>query len=261
MDRWYILYHHHCDDGFGAAYAAWKSLADRASYLPVLHGEPPPDIPSGSKVVIVDFAYPRQVLLDMDQRMESVLVLDHHKTAQEDLAGLPFAHLDMSKSGAVLSWEHWHTGEPIPPLLRYVEDRDLWRFALPDTHEVSAALETYPRDFDLWDRLDVAALAQEGRPILRALRQQVARMVDRASFQDIAGYQVPVVNASLLTSDVLDALARRYPTAPFAACYFDRGDRKRQWGLASIGSFDVSRVAEMFGGGGHKNRSGFVEEA
>lgn len=254
----YVLYHAHCDDGFGAAFAAWKALGDQAAYLPVLHGEPPPSIPDGSRVVIADFAYPRGILLEMHKRMESVQVLDHHKTAQEDLTGLPFAHLDMSKSGAILSWEYWHPGEPTPELLRYVEDRDLWRFALPDTHEVTAALESYPREFQLWDRLSIPALAEEGRPILRALRSQVARLVDRASFQDIAGYSVPVVNASLFASNVLDELAKRYPSAPFAATYFDRGD-KRQWSLASIGSFDVSRIAKMFGGGGHHNRSGFVE--
>ena len=256
----YVLYHHHCDDGFGAAYAAWKALGAGASYVPVLHGEPPPDMPSGSRVVIVDFAYPRDTLVDMAQRMASVQVLDHHKTAQEDLVGLPFAHLDMTKSGAVLSWEYWHPNEPLPELLRYVEDRDLWRFALPNTHEVTAALETYARDFDLWDRLSIPALAEEGRPILRFIRQNVSRMAERARFQDIAGYSVPVVNASLFTSDVLDELAHRFPTAPFAASYFDRGDGKRQWGLASVGSFDVSRIAKQFGGGGHKNRSGFVEE-
>ena len=216
-------------------------------------------MPSGSTVVIVDFAYPRDTMLDMAQRMAAVQVLDHHKTAQEDLAGLPFVHLDMNKSGAVLSWEYWHPNEPLPELLRYVEDRDLWRFALPNTHEVAAALEIYPRDFDLWDRLSIATLAAEGGPIVRALRQNVSRMAERARFQDIAGYSVPVVNASLFTSDVLDELTRRFPTAPFAASYFDRGDGRRQWSLASRGSFDVSHIAKQFSGGGHKNRSGFVE--
>lgn len=260
MDRSYVLYHHHCDDGFGAAYAAWKALGSEASYIPVVHGEPPPDMPEGSKVVIADFAYSRETLLDLTRRMTSVQVLDHHKTAQDELGGLPFVYLDMNKSGAVLSWEYWHPGQPIPELLRYVEDRDLWRFALPDTREVAVALETYPREFEVWDHLSVKVLAEEGKPILRATKQQVSRMAARARFQDIAGYSVPVVNASLFTSDVLDELAHRYPQAPFAASYFDRGDGKRQWGLASIGPCDVSRIAKQFGGGGHLHRSGFVED-
>jgi oligoribonuclease NrnB/cAMP/cGMP phosphodiesterase (DHH superfamily) len=166
----------------------------------------------------------------------------------------------MGHSGAVLTWEYFHPGEPVPELLRYVEDRDLWRFALPDSREVSAALESYHRDFSIWDGLTVEGLAADGKPILRAMRLQVSRLADRVFFQDIAGYSVPVVNASLFNSDVLHELASRYPTAPFAACYFDRADRKRQWGLASIGSFDVSKIAKQFGGGGHRNRAGFMEQ-
>ena len=34
-----ILYHADCDDGFGAAYAAWLSLGDSAEYQPVYYGD------------------------------------------------------------------------------------------------------------------------------------------------------------------------------------------------------------------------------
>ena len=72
-------------------------------------------------------------------RAGSTRVLDHHATAAEDLAGLPFVTIDLDRSGAVLAWEHFHPGRPVPLLLRYVQDRDLWRWALPRSREVNAA--------------------------------------------------------------------------------------------------------------------------
>lgn len=43
----------------------------------------------------------------------------------------------------------------------------------------------------------------------------------------------------------------------FAVAYQDEGDT-RLWSLRSIGDFDVSEIAEIFGGGGHKNAAGFT---
>ncbi len=87
----YVLYHAYCADGFGGAWAAWRALGDSAEYVAVSYGERPPAIPDGAKVVLIDFAYPREAILEMAARAGRLAVLDHHKTSQEDLAGLPFA--------------------------------------------------------------------------------------------------------------------------------------------------------------------------
>ena len=39
-----LIYHKDCTDGFGAAYAAWKLLGNRAEYHASKHGNPPPDV-------------------------------------------------------------------------------------------------------------------------------------------------------------------------------------------------------------------------
>jgi nanoRNase/pAp phosphatase (c-di-AMP/oligoRNAs hydrolase) len=66
-----------------------------------------------------------------------------------------------------------------------------------------------------------------------------------------------VVNCAYFFSEACAMLLERYPDAPFSAYYFDRADGLRQWGLRSIGSFDVSKIAAKFGGGGHRNAAGF----
>lgn len=255
----YVLYHAHCVDGFGGAWAAWKALGDAAEYLAVRHAEPPPALPAGADVVLVDFAYRRAVIQDLAAHARTLTVLDHHKTAEQELAGLPYATFDLERSGAVLAWQFFHPDRPIPELLRYVEDRDLWRLALPNTHEVYAALSSYPMEFEVWDRLDVAELAREGVAILRFRRQVVEEICGMARSGDVGGHPVPIVNATAFTSDVGQQLLDRFPDAPFVALYFDDAEGRRRWSLRSRGDFDVAALAQRLGGGGHPTAAGFAE--
>ena len=254
----HILYHANCPDGFGAAYAAWKILADEAVYLPVRHGDDPPKLEIEARVAVLDFSYPRPTLVALQERLEEFLVLDHHKSAQQDLAGLDYASFDLNKSGARMAWEYWHPDRDFPDLLAYVEDRDLWRWALPDSREVSLALQCYPLEFEIWDELSVEDLKQEGKAILRFQNQQIARAVSRARMTPVGEFTVPVVNSCLFQSEIGDELCRNYPEAPFSGVYYLNQHNKQAWSLRSIGDFDVSEVAQQFGGGGHRNAAGFA---
>lgn len=256
----YVLYHKDCEDGFGAAWVAWQALGEAAQYRAVNHGEPVPEMLDGSTVTMVDFAFPRDITLALKQRMGEVTILDHHETAARELAGLDFVTLDMDKSGAMLAWEHWFPGQPAPALIEYIQDKDLWLFKLPQSREVTAALQSYPKDFLVWDALDVDDLTKEGVAILRAKEQLVDRHVANTSLREVGGYLVPTVNAVIHQSEIGNRLNELYPGHPFAALYFDLADGNRKWSLRSRGEFNVAELAERFGGGGHKNAAGFTEE-
>lgn len=290
----YILYHGNCPDGFGAATAAWMKLGDEAEYVPVSYGKPMPPMDDGSKVFIVDFSYPRQQLLELAQRMARVVVLDHHATAQQDLAGLELTGddseiiFDMDKSGAVLSWEYFQ-GEHVPPFMLYLQDRDLWQFKLPQSREVSCAVRSYPMDFATWaDFVNdpdyyIKQLKTEGVALFRLTNQMVDAMAKhhrwayldtrtrKISFTEklepggngeplvpVEVKIIPVANATVFFSEVGERLLEMYPAMDCAAYYSDRSDGKQQWGLRSRPSCDCSAIAKAFGGGGHKQASGFV---
>ncbi|MDX1977340.1 MAG: hypothetical protein SFT94_06670 [Pseudanabaenaceae cyanobacterium bins.68] len=259
MPNTYVLYHGNCYDGFGSAWAAWCALGDRAQYIPVQYGESPPALPPQAEVIISDFSYPRATLLQMRDRVAKLTLLDHHITAQEDLAGLDFAIFDLNRSGAMLAWQYWHPDQPIPSLVSYIQDRDLWRFDLPYSQEVFAALCSYPMEFEVWDHLEIDQLIEEGKIILRYQQHMVSLICDQAYFCEIAGYQVPVANATTAFADVAHQLCLRHPKAAFAAYYFDRKDGLRQWGLRSVGEFNVAQIAQQMGGGGHRNAAGFIQ--
>jgi oligoribonuclease NrnB/cAMP/cGMP phosphodiesterase (DHH superfamily) len=268
MSRPLVIYHANCLDGFGAAFAAHEHFrrgdACDCDFLPAAHGDAPPDC-AGREVYVVDFAYGRRVMEQILDRAASVTVLDHHITAETDLRGLDEAYrrlklvFSAEHSGAVVAWEFFHDTPP-PLLLRCIEDRDLWRFELPQSRDVTAAMMSYPFDFTLWR--DWAAspeaieqLAQEGGAINRYRQQMVDHYRRRAVPGRIAGHTIPIVNCPReIVSELLGTLAEGQP---FAAGYLD-GEERRGWSLRSAADgLDVAAIAERFGGGGHRHAAGF----
>lgn len=238
--------------------------------MPIHAGDKVPwDIPTGSTVIVVDLSFPRNQMLQLLEKCENnLVVIDHHKTGQEACEGLDFCIFDMNESGASLAWKHFFPIQPMPRLVEYIKDRDLWQFKLPNSEAVTSWIQSWPIDYKQYERLNFwmeklpfGNIVSEGEAILRYKNTMVQAICNNATIKQIGLYDVPVVCASILFSEVGAELCKKYPKAAFGAYYFDRvKDRKRQWGLRSIGDFDVSVVAKSFGGGGHKNAAGFEQD-
>lgn len=280
-----VIYHANCNDGFAAAWVARRKLGDECEFFAASYGQPPPDV-AGRKVYILDFSYKRPVMRRILSEAMSVTVLDHHKTAEAELDGivdefvmrpdlianppgseLPTVWFNMQKSGARLAWEHFFPNEASPPLVAYVEDRDMWRFALPFSNAVNAAISSRPHDFPTWDAIDQAlrfdidasaSMVSQGEAIERYKAQQVDAICRNAREVDFDGVKILAANTSTLFSEVAGKLAEG---RPFGAAWFVRADGKRQWSLRSTDDgMDVSEVAKSKGGGGHRNAAGFEED-
>lgn len=258
-----VIYHADCLDGFGAAYAAWKKDPE-ATFVAAKYGDTPPDV-TGQEVYILDFSYPEATLMDMVDVAQSVTILDHHKSAEKDLkpmleAGLIQGEFDMNRSGAVMAWQYFHPDSEIPQLLKHIQDRDLWKFELPKTREICAALATVSRTFLAWNNIitpdDLYDLIISGEAILKAHNANVQAIVENAYRFKIGGYDVPVANANyMFASDVGNILCRG---EPFAATWYQDGTH-RYFSLRSEKGkgIDVSDIATFCGGGGHKHAAGF----
>lgn len=266
----YVWYHAHCYDGFGAAWAAREHFGDFATYVPMDYHTGMPNEPQfGDTVYMVDYSRKRHELLELLDRGVFVTVIDHHKSAEYDLQGLSHERLrvyfDMTKSGALLTYEHMLPGREVPALIQHISDRDLWKFKLDETREVHAGLCSHPFDYDLWSEFAYnperfEELKERGRVVLDYHQQLIPQFAQQARWMDIAGFRVPVVNASHLFSEVPDYLLKQHPEALFAAYRYYLGDGMIRIGLRSRSDFDVSEVAKQFGGGGHPQASGFVIE-
>src|SRR4051812_46906109 len=99
MSRTLCIYHGNCADGFGAAWAFRKAYVERVNtkefgrdeirYIPgVYQTGLPTDLRSDDTVVIVDFSYKRADMEQLCRSVSSILHIDHHKTAIEDLKDL-----------------------------------------------------------------------------------------------------------------------------------------------------------------------------
>lgn len=263
MPETLILYHADCDDGFGAAYAAWLSLGDGAEYHPVYHGDQiAVERLKDRQLFILDFSFPPDVLRTMAQHAAKIVLLDHHKSAAQQWADVePIANValqfDMDRSGAQLAWDYFHSGLVRPPLIDHIGDRDLWRFALNDTQAFCAGLSLIPMRFESWQ--DAAThpdeLIAKGHTVLEVLQRQI----DSALRKDLrpvtlCGHQGLATNAISNTSEIGQAIAKRSGT--FSLTFFIKGD-KVICSLRSIAPFDVSVIAAHYGGGGHAQASGF----
>lgn len=268
-----IIYHDNCADGFSAAWCFWRKYGNGADYVAGVYQQDPPDV-TGRDVFLVDFSYKRPVVERMLEAASSVTLIDHHKTAIDDLKPLfasdawtgepkQLGHFtDLNRSGATLAWDYLFPGEDRPLLLGHVEDRDLWRFKLPGTREIQAFVFSHEYSFELWDKLmgadqvELLKMTAAGAAIERKHHKDIAELLGVCKRRmTIGGHDVPVASLPYtLVSDAAHAMAKG---EPFAACYWDTAEA-RIFGLrASDGGLDVSEIAKQYGGGGHAKASGF----
>ena len=139
---------------------------------------------------------------------------------------------------------------------------------LPDSRAVSAYLSSREMDFATWDNIardfetaeGYLRAVEAGKAILRSKQQDVRRIAQLAYVGEVGEHRVPVVNSSIMQSEIGEYLVNAHPESPFAAIYFDVSPTVRKWSLRSRGNgFDVSQLAKQFGGGGHPAAAGFSQ--
>ena len=245
-------------------------------------------------VLIVDFSYKRRVLEEMASRAAGIIVLDHHESARDDLAPYTVksgpaltadnangalraltgwrgpeivAAFDMQRSGAGMAWSFCHPKKPEPLLIALVEDRDLWRFTYEATRPFGLWLYSEPFDFTRWDWISDEIERPFGNDIWReatAMQRfydgKIAEIGGYAHRRTIGDHEAVVVSCPpMFKSEMGHWLLETHPDAPFAATFYDTGTA-RLWSLRGRDDgLAVSKIAEQFGGGGHRNAAGFKE--
>jgi oligoribonuclease NrnB/cAMP/cGMP phosphodiesterase (DHH superfamily) len=302
-----VIYHSPCTDGFGSAFAAWKffslrqktldgelkkigervgdKIVDKVKFHPTNYGQKPPDV-TGEYVLICDFSYPEAITRMMIQKAKGLLIIDHHKTAEKDLALIEdqYKIFDMKHSGAYLTWRYFFPTLPVPALISYIEDYDIWKKELPGHENFSAWFHTLPFDFELYDRyldddrfnLDLNTIG----PAFRDLNQHyIEKACEHASLKSVRlktqvstptstkidstkvedrFYLVAYLNTTILKSEIGSRLLTKYPQIDFSVVYSvsDLGEGTNFSLRSDDQHVDVSQVAKAYGGGGHRNAAG-----
>lgn len=264
MEKTFILYHGSCPDGFGGAYSAWKKFGDTATYVPLKHNVPPPELPlDGAIVYFIDFCYTKEVMDTFVTRAGKVVVLDHHVGVQEITESMPEYVFDNDRSGATIAWSYFHPDTPVPTFLTYVQEGDLFKFDLPDTRPILTYAYSKPFEFSVWDTLVAeiespegrARVIEKGRIYSEYFLSIADNLIKEAVLVEFEGYTCYFVSAtSQFGSEVGNRLAKMHPPLALVASVRDDSIRIS---LRSDGTVDVAEIARKYGGNGHKAASGF----
>ncbi|MCS6971199.1 MAG: hypothetical protein RMM29_08605 [Planctomycetota bacterium] len=265
MPRPLCLYHRNCLDGKAAA-AVVRRRAPEAELLALQYGDPPPTV-EGREVYIVDFALPLEAMRALRAQARELLWIDHHASSRALAARLGFGHIDTSTCAAMLAWRVLFPGQPPPPILPYIEDKDLWRWQLPDSRAVAAGLAKAfagPRLAGLLEAAP-AAMAELGRPLLAKQQARVqallARGVGVSDAYGLPGVRMLAVAANHDQNEIAEIACRPASAGglgyDLAVLYYRKKDGRWVHSLRSP-RIDCAAIAARFGGGGHPASACYV---
>ncbi|KNC54588.1 uncharacterized protein AMSG_01444 [Thecamonas trahens ATCC 50062] len=307
--RVHVFYHYPCPDGVFAALAA-HCFYSRPGATAEIFCEPdtPPEhdgegFGKDDAAVFVDYTANEAFLGKMAETVGEVLIMDHHKSAAEWLAKAALPDnvevvMDMERSAATIARDVYAGkagsrealfGHALPAgaslasldlMFQFVEDGDLWRWALDGSRRFSAGFHDLelelsgaanPGVFDTLLGLDVAAVMARGDEAEARKAAEVARAVSEDAFvlcmpkAPWADGVLAVVTATPgYRSDLGNALstagaAAGRPAVGVVAYHEDLlGADKIKVSLRSQGEYTIDALASAYGGGGHAHAGSFV---
>jgi oligoribonuclease NrnB/cAMP/cGMP phosphodiesterase (DHH superfamily) len=264
-------------DGTASAmcvYRYFQNQTDRKiKYYPASHGKSPPHL-VGKNILICDFSYSYSVLQEMSKIANKILVIDHHKTAIDNLHDFPDNQkiFDLQHSGAYLTWKYLFPNEKVPLFIKMIEDRDLWTKQLPGTDYLAMYLFTEKYDFQLYlsllDETTLATAIAKGETYSELNKFYMQQLADQAmvKFMRINNKYYFIVHCecalTVLRSDLGNYLLEKYPHADFSVTYHVKAHGITTFSLRSDDKHaDVSEVARSLQGGGHRNAAGMAVNA
>ncbi len=277
-----VMFHYPCQDGLGSAWVVQKYHLENnfnIELYPIAHGKTIDiNMLKNKKIIMCDYSPPIDILKQIEQDAQSITILDHHITAQNALETKPYALFDMSKSGAGLTWEWFYPETPMPKFIQMIQDRDLWKWEIPESKEFTAGLATmcatidstnFSALFDIFTQMHsepakVQFYKDLGK-IMCTITDNKAKSLGDDHMSTINNfvfenktYRVCVVNCfSDITSEVGNYISKS-DQIDFAVLWRHHNPSGDFYvSLRSTGNINVSTIAKAFGGGGHPNAAGF----
>jgi len=259
------IYHKNCLDGKAAAAVVLRHAPD-AELVPMQYGETAPTV-EGRDTYVVDFALSIEGMRALKAQASSLTWIDHHASSLPIRARLGWGHLDVSTCGAVLTWRTLFPTDIPPTILAYIEDKDLWRWALPDSRAVAAGLARAFAGTKVEGILeaDVTAMAELGRDDLakQALRVREAVLtgvaVENAYGQPgVRMLAVPINHDQNEIAELAcQSVAEGGLGYDLAVMFYLRKDGRWVHSLRS-GTVNCATIAERLGGGGHPSSACYL---
>ena len=291
-----IFAHSHCTDGLVAASIMKYSLQMNHNVEPevifVSYGKEQEaiskaNIDSKTTVYCVDFAFNKELTLELCKLAEKVTVLDHHKTAHENLHDLKTHYnfyfiYDVEKSGASIVRDYckqhldlysrinFKQKEILNKVVNMVEDRDLWLFKLPMTKEFAEYIFAYmqPNDIDKMSIIlfkysfdNLKEICQMGEIIMNYKDNIIEKKLKSyvPVYFHVDNTKLLIINETQpdLVSQLGNELCKKY-NVPVCLYNISGSNGSTELSVSlSFRSMDhlepVDVIARLFSGGGHRN--------
>ncbi|XP_010247710.1 PREDICTED: uncharacterized protein LOC104590602 isoform X2 [Nelumbo nucifera] len=182
-------------------------------------------------VYLLDFVGPSGFVQAIASKVERIVILDHHKTALEMLNGNTSVGknvikvIDMERSGATIAYDYFKknllgsgkisnsssgavgVGNELLPesslkgvsllqMFKYIEDADLWRWALPDSKAFSSGMKDMnieynvklnPSLFEQLLKLDLQSVINQGMGSLSQKQKLIDEVLEQSFEIELGG--------------------------------------------------------------------------
>lgn len=266
----------------GAIVARATGNYDENDYIVYDYSKPIPteSIGEGETVYFVDLSFSVNTIDKLKEIIEQkkcdLIWCDHHSSSMEILKTYPeYNNIKGIRregiSGAALTWMYFYGCEfdEIPQFVKYVSDFDCWKFEFEDSLYFKYAVEAKDHDaLDIiWNKLVRDAndsktprlheMVEKGKTISKYVKKEYKAYREAYAYESrIDGIKCLVVNRSC-NSLVFGDLIEDYP---IVAIWAFNGDIYKYSLYSDKPDIDVSKIAERYGGGGHKGAAGFVSD-
>ena len=273
MEKVVCIYHGNCTDGTTAASVLLTKYPDCILY-PFEHGYKDEDfqevlnrIDGNTTVYIVDFSLRNQDLELLTQKAKKVIVIDHHIGVKELLESFSkrfknFEYVfDNNHSGASLTWIYFYGKDSIPELIRYVEDKDIWKWEFGEktkyVNSFLVLLTNKPEEIKKLLNKDISEILEKGKLLADYSDYLIKRYIEKAKELNIriGNYTVKAFNTNLFQSEIGNILSEK---SGQAVALFNINGEFVKFSFRSCDGQKPSalELAQILGGGGHKNAAG-----
>lgn len=284
-----ICFYHNDMDGrcAGSLIARFTGNYNSSDFQEIDYRKPFPlnEIDVGEDVYIVDYSFTTDtvnVLKELIKLNCNITWIDHHQSsidltnnpAYQWINNIPGIRND-SLSGAALTYQYFKKVPiyDLPTYIKYVDDYDRWIFRLgDDTTYFKPGLETNAYDaldtiwielynesiYDNQEKSDkmgcIKSIIETGKIIKTYIEKENALYLKNYGYKSkILKYDCYVVNKST-NSWIFGDKIKKYP---IVIVWVYDGKRYNYSIYSSYKSINCSKLAEHYGGGGHKGAAGF----
>jgi len=171
---------------------------------------------------------------------------------------------DNKHAACVLTWKYLYPKKPVPTILKYIEDVDLWKWEMKYTDEITTSLDLDCKkdrkmlknffDEEIWNSV-MGIIMENGRKYVNMRTKQIKEIMKNTVIVSWNGYRTAVINTPIHKSHTGDAILKENINVNIVLIWSYNKD-KVNCSLRSS-DVDVSKIADKYGGGGHRLASGF----